>query len=215
MFKYKDVEIHFLGHSCFRINRGEDVIYIDPYKLSNKSEPADIILVSHCHPDHFSVEDIEKIEMEHTIDLVPGFCVGEMASNARIVKPGDKVNLRGISFEVVFAYNIDKFRSKGKVYHPKGKDNLGFVISIGDVKIYFVGDSDNIPEMKKIKCDIMLVPVSGKYVMDAKEAALAVDIVKPKIAVPMHYGDIIGDISDAETFKRLCDCKVEILCKEE
>lgn len=217
MFEYKDIEIYWYGHSCFKIKRGEDIIYIDPYELDNNSEPADIILITHSHRDHFSVEDIEKIEMDHTIDLAPKDCAKDMASNVRVVKPMDKVRLRGMGFEVVYAYNIDKFRSKKEVYHKKSNNNLGYIIDISGIRIYHAGDTDIIPEMDDVKCDIAMLPVSGKFTMDVDEAFEAVKKIRPKVVIPMHYGSIIGSVDDAMKFKDICKAEkieVEVMDKD-
>jgi L-ascorbate metabolism protein UlaG (beta-lactamase superfamily) len=117
-----------------------------------------------------------------------------------------------VQIEAVPAYNVNKFREPGKAFHPKGESRLGFVVEMDGTTVYHAADSDLIPEMQHIKCDIALLPVSGTYVMTAEEAAQAVAAIKPKIAVPMHYGAIVGSSSDAEKFKSLVkDCQVEIL----
>ena len=130
------------------------------------------------------------------------------------MKPGEKILVDDVSVETVPAYNLNKFRSPGQPFHSKQEEMLGFIVTINDVRIYHAGDTDSIPEMEGMNVDIACLPVSGTYVMTAEEAAEAAGRIKPKIAIPMHYGSIVGDESDAERFKKLAACQVVILEKE-
>src|SRR5260370_6687198 len=132
----------------------------------------------------------------------------------KAVKPGDKVAFGDITVEVVPAYNLNKFREPGKPFHPKEDGKVGFILSIGGVRVYHAGDTDPIPEMRGFKTDVALLPVSGTYVMTPEEAAEATRMIKPKLAIPMHYGAIVGSESDAEKFKQLAACPVQILKPE-
>ncbi|RLG02733.1 MAG: MBL fold metallo-hydrolase, partial [Thaumarchaeota archaeon] len=132
----------------------------------------------------------------------------------KLVRPGDKVEVKGAKIEAVPAYNVNKFRSPGVVYHPKEEGSVGYVIELDGVRIYHAGDTDFIPEMRNLEVDVALIPVSGTFVMTAEEAAEAVNTFKPKVAIPMHYGAIVGDKSDAERFKKLAEVDVVILEKE-
>ncbi|HOO89458.1 MAG TPA: MBL fold metallo-hydrolase [Syntrophales bacterium] len=194
--------IFWLGHSSVRID-GEKVIYIDPWKLKDVKE-ADIILVSHSHHDHLSVEDIKKIQKNDTIIITTPDCTDGLTGDIRVVKPGDVVQIGEISVEAVPSYNVDK------AFHPKENNWLGFVVTVGGKRIYYCGDTDLIPEMESIEADIMLVPVGGTYTMTAEEAARAVNMIKPKIAIPIHYDDIVGTEDDAKRFKGLCEVPVDI-----
>jgi L-ascorbate metabolism protein UlaG (beta-lactamase superfamily) len=109
--------------------------------------------------------------------------------------------------EAVPAYNVNKFRSPGVVFHPRQAEHNGYIVTVGGERLYHAGDTDHIPEMSGIKCDVALLPVSGTYVMVAEEAAEAAKAIKPRIAVPMHYGDkdVVGTLADAERFKQLCE----------
>jgi L-ascorbate metabolism protein UlaG (beta-lactamase superfamily) len=133
----------------------------------------------------------------------------------KIAKPGDKLSFGSVTVETVPAYNTNKFREPGKVFHPKEDGKLGFVVTVKGVRIYHAADTDHIPEMKGMAPDIALLPVSGTYVMTAKEAAEATASIKPKIAIPMHYASIVGSVKDAEEFKKLAKCEVKILQKEQ
>jgi L-ascorbate metabolism protein UlaG (beta-lactamase superfamily) len=207
----------WLGHDSFRIKNGQTVI-IDPFKIRPIPDKADILLISHEHFDHLSLEDIKKVSSEKTtvvtIPAVKKELSGLKAKEVKAVKPGDKVVLGDISIEVVPAYNLNKFREPGKPFHPKEDGKVGFILSINGVRIYHAGDTDPIPEMKDFQTDIALLPVSGTYVMTPEEAGEAARMIKPKLAIPMHYGTIVGSENDAERFKQLATCPVQILKPE-
>ncbi len=185
-------KINWLGHDGFRIDASQ-VMYIDPYQIKS-TIPADIILVSHDHFDHCSPDDIKKIQTKNTVIIANSASAGKLTGDRRIVKPGDRLTVAGIEIELVPAYNINK------QFHQKSAGMLGFIITVDGVRIYHAGDTDFIPEMKNIKADIALLPVSGTYVMTADEAVEAALAIKPKIAIPMHYGAIVGTQSDAKCF---------------
>ncbi len=190
--------IKWLGHASFCIE-AEKIVYFDPWKLKQNLPEADIVLISHDHYDHCSVEDINKISKKETVVVCNKSCASHFTDvEVKIVKPNEKMNVNGIDIEIFPAYNIHK------PYHPKTSGGLGFIVTLSGQRIYHCGDTDFIPEMKDIKCDIALLTVSGTYVMTASEAAKAVEIIKPKIAIPMHFGDIVGTRKDAEEFVRLC-----------
>ncbi|GAB6184331.1 MBL fold metallo-hydrolase [Thermodesulfovibrio hydrogeniphilus] len=203
--------IHWLGHDTFKFV-GEKVIITDPFKLK-KNDYADIILISHPHFDHCSPEDVKKLQSQDTIIVTTPDCASKLTGNIRIVKPGDKIKVKGVDIEVVPAYNVVKERLK---FHPKANEWVGFVFTIKGNRIYFPGDTDFIPEMKDIKADIALLPVSGTYVMDVKNAVEAALAINPKLAIPMHYGKIVGTEKDAHLFKELLKGKVRVeILKEE
>jgi L-ascorbate metabolism protein UlaG (beta-lactamase superfamily) len=213
--KTGSVEIKWLGHSGFQItdlleNR---VIYIDPFEI-NQSQAANIILLTHSHYDHCSINDINKISTPRTIVIAPPDCQSKLQGKVDlrdcvVLAPGKKISAGNIFIEAVPAYNTDK------KFHPKSNEWIGFIVDINSKRIYHAGDTDIIPEMSSLKnIDIALLPVSGTYVMNAEEAAEAVKLFKPKLVIPMHYGSIVGEKSDAERFKALSDVPVEILEKE-
>jgi len=191
-------KMEWLSHDCFKVEAGGKVIYTDPFRITQKGLPtADIILVTHEHYDHCSPEDIAKIAGPDTVIVSPGDCEGKLRGDVRFVKPGDTTEVDGIKIEVVPSYNTNKD------FHPKSNGWVGYIFTVDGVRIYLAGDTDYIPEMKDYRCDIALLPVSGTYVMTAEEAVQAADDIKPKVAVPMHYGAIVGEVSDAERFARL------------
>ncbi len=216
MFEYKGIKIRWLGHDSFLISNGKRIC-IDPFKLS-RSEAADIVLVTHEHHDHFSPDDLKKVVGPSstivTIKLNEKGAAKLGARTVLTVKPGDIKQVEGLTVQAVPAYNVSKFREPGKVFHPKGDGRVGFILTIGGVRIYHAGDTDAIPEMSQIKTDIALLPVSGTYVMTAEEAGEAARMIKPTIAIPMHYGAIVGSETDAQRFKSHAQCQVEILKPE-
>jgi len=196
-------KISWQGHDCFRIDASQ-CIYIDPYQIQD-TKPADVILVSHDHFDHCSPEDVAKIQQPATIIITEKDSAKKLNGDIRVVSPGERVELEGLAVEAVPAYNTDKD------FHPKANGWLGFVIEIDGVRIYHAGDSDFIPEMKTLSVDIAMLPVSGTYVMTAAEAIEAALAIQPKLAIPMHYGAIVGDSNDAITFRDALADKMEVL----
>ena len=207
--------IECLGHSTIRINNNGEIIYIDPFKINGETNDADIIFVTHNHYDHFSLEDINKVRKENTIIVVTkDLCddvvgLGFEQSKIIYVKPNQMYSVCDIFFQTVPAYNINKS------FHPKENDWVGYVLKINNIKYYIAGDTDITEENKKVKCDVAFVPVGGTYTMTAEEAAELVNIIKPKVAVPIHYGSIVGTEYDAKLFRKLIEERIdcEILIK--
>lgn len=200
--------ISWLGHDSFRIDAAA-TIYIDPYNLSDGNPPADIILVTHAHFDHCSPEDIARIQKDGTIIFTEKDSASKLSGDVRIMKSGDTAGAAGMRFSAVPAYNIDK------QFHPRSNGWLGFVIETEDVRLYHAGDTDFIPEMRELAADIALLPVSGTYVMNAEEAVEAALAIAPQIAVPMHFGAIIGSRQDAESFQRALQGRVDVRILEQ
>jgi L-ascorbate metabolism protein UlaG (beta-lactamase superfamily) len=197
--------LHWLGHDSFRLD-GPPVIYFDPWKLPPGSPVADVILVSHDHYDHLSADDVKKISGPKTVVIANPSAAAKL-KGARVIRAGQKVAFGNVTVEAVPAYNLNKFRSPGNPFHPKQAEHNGYIVAVGGERLYHSGDTDHIPEMSGLKCDVALLPVSGTYVMTAEEAASAAATIKPRVAVPMHYGDkeVVGTLADAERFKELCE----------
>jgi len=207
-----DIEktVHWLGHSSFRLEGADGkTVYIDPYKVSAPEKKADVVLVTHAHSDHFSPADIEKVTGAATKIFGPVSLTGKVKGSFTALKPGERADTAGIPIETVSAYNTDKS------FHPKAAGNLGYIVTIGGLRVYHAGDTDVIEEMKDIKADVALLPVGGNYTMDASDACQAAKILKPRAAVPMHYGSIVGSDEDAIRFKNLCLCDVRVLARED
>ncbi len=205
MKAFAENNIHWLGHDCFRL-AGDKVICIDPYELKEEHR-ADIICITHEHFDHCSPDDLKKARGKDTIVVAPEDCLKKLTGNKRPIRAGETLRIDGIEIEAVPAYNINKD------FHPRKNGWVGYIITMNQVRIYHAGDTDHIPEMKNIRADIALLPVSGTYVMTAEEAARAALDIRPKIAIPMHYGSIVGDSTDAERFRDLLAGKVEVIIK--
>lgn len=207
-----DLVIEWLGHASFRIynNKSGRRIYIDPYKI-DVTEPADVIVITHSHYDHFSLEDINKIKTEKTRIYAPKD-VSINASEVYIVESGMFFHINDhLKIEVFPAYNTNK------PFHPKEKKWVSYKLTFnGETTLFHTGDSDVIPEFLNLNSiDVLMIPVSGTYVMDAEEAAELCKRVRPRYAIPMHYGTIVGSQTDAEKFAQLCKdfCEVVVLEK--
>lgn len=204
--------IQVLTHSSIKISKNK-TIYVDPFNIANNYNDADIIFITHSHYDHYSEKDIEKVRKENTFFVVPEDVKIELLhkgiSNNKIesVKPNQTGEILGIKFEAIPAYNVNK------KFHPKENNWVGYIIEIDGTRYYIAGDTDINEDNLKVKCDVCFVPVGGTYTMDYKEAAQFVNQIKPKIAVPIHYGSIVGTMQDAEQFISLLDenIKGEIL----
>lgn len=200
--------IEVLCHSSIRISK-EKVIYIDPFKINKNYNDADIIFITHDHYDHYSEEDIDKVIKEDTTiviskDLLKKLLKKGINKNAIIVaEPNKEYETQGIKFNTIPAYNINK------KFHPKENNWLGYIITINNVKYYVAGDTDITDENRKVKCDVAFVPVGGTYTMDFKEAARLINEIKPKIAVPIHYGSIVGTKQDARNFINLLNSEIK------
>lgn len=204
--------LELLCHNSIRIVE-EKVIYIDPFRIDKNYNDADYVFCTHGHYDHFSPEDILKIKKENTIIILPesmqdkALELGFEKSNIVLVIPNEKyvVENKNLLFETIPAYNINKN------FHKKEMNWVGYILNIEGKRIYVAGDTDITEENQKVKCDIALVPIGGTYTMEAKEAAKLINIIKPKIAIPMHYGAIVGSKEDEEIFVKNVEKDIE--CK--
>lgn len=201
--------ITVFNHNSIRIKTGNEGagsnnIYIDPFQMKESPKDADFILITHDHFDHFSVEDIEKAACDRTILVVPEKMrdkaqeAAKFVSRIATVKPGESYELSGqeerLEFESVPAYNMLK------PFHPKSAGWVGYILLICGKRIYVAGDTDATKEAKAVKCDIALVPIGGTYTMDAKQAAELVNTIRPEVAIPVHYGSVVGSPEDARIF---------------
>jgi L-ascorbate metabolism protein UlaG (beta-lactamase superfamily) len=217
LWTYKGIQVHWLGHDSF-VLKGSRTLIIDPFKAKGNFK-ADILLISHEHSDHLSDDDIRRFTGPSTIIVAPKICEGPLKPyplEKKFVEPGSKLDVKGVLVEAIPAYNLNKFREPGKVFHPKADGRVGYVVTMDGVKFYHAGDSDATPEMRALDVDVAFLPVSGTYVMTAEEAAEAARAMKAKVVVPMHIESIVGTKADAERFKQLLGGArtVQILEKE-
>lgn len=214
-FAYKDAFLAWYGHDSFYLKLGDHTIWIDPYELPADVPGSELALITHDHPDHYSPEDLEKVSNAETIVVAP-FAVELEGKSTQRLPVAESMVLGRLQITATAAYNIDKFREPGRAFHPAGEERCGYLIHWQGLSIYHAGDTDRIPEMKSLNPDIALLPVSGTYVMTAEEAAGALEDLKPEVAIPMHYGSIVGDERDAQYLKDHAPrgVRVEILSKE-
>ncbi|MDI6852348.1 MAG: MBL fold metallo-hydrolase [Deltaproteobacteria bacterium] len=192
----------WLGYASF-IYEGPPVIYFDPFGL-HRTQPADIILVTHEHPQHCSVADIEKVRRAWTVVVSDKKAAAKIEAPVLALEPGEEATVGGTLIQAVPAYNLETH------FHPKRAGYLGFIVTVEGLRIYYAGDTDFIPEMADFQVDVAILPVCGFTVMNVEEAARAALALKPQVAVPMHFGGTLGTLEDAETFRALLKGKVRV-----
>jgi L-ascorbate metabolism protein UlaG (beta-lactamase superfamily) len=207
--------LEWLGHSGFRIRVGKAVVYIDPYRVPDGSPPADLILITHGHYDHFSPQDVERLSGKGTWLVGPAAVAERVSGRVHSIAPGEALDdelVRGVHVAAVAAYNTSKRDGDGKPFHPREAGWVGYELNVRGERLYHSGDTDVIPEMDTVTgVDIALLPVSGVYVMTAQEAAEAARRIQPRVAVPMHWGENIGSEADARTFAERAPVEVRIM----
>lgn len=210
--EFRGIRIRKLRHATFRIEGGGVVAYIDPFQVEGMPLDGDVAICTHDHYDHCSPEDLRRVLKRGSAVVAAANCSKRLRGlgyEVKLVKPGDEVEVRGARVRAVPAYNVSK------PYHPSDYGGIGVVLEVAGVKVYHAGDADLMPEMTELRgsVDVALLPVSGVYVMTAEEAAEAVRRIRPALAVPMHYGAIVGSEGDALRFKRLVAgvCEVSII----
>ncbi len=193
-------DIKVFTHNSIGIRDKDRMIYLDPFQIKGRPGDASFILITHDHYDHFSPEDIEKVANSHTVLIVPEKMrkkADELAGRVgRIesVKPEESREIAGLEIETVRAYNLLK------PFHKKSADWVGYILTIDGMRIYIAGDTDATKEAEKVKCDVALVPIGGTYTMDAKKAAELINKIRPQVAIPVHYGNIVGSSEDSKVF---------------
>jgi L-ascorbate metabolism protein UlaG (beta-lactamase superfamily) len=208
--------VEWLGHSGFRVRGPGSTIYLDPYRVPD-GQPADLILITHGHYDHFSPQDVERLSRPGTLVIAPPSVAERVPGRAQSIAPGEEIEpdgMRGVSVRAVAAYNTAKRDASGAAFHPREARWVGFDLNVRGERLYHAGDTDVIPEMDAVAgVDIALLPVSGVYVMTSAEAAEAARRIDPRVAVPMHWGEHMGSRDDALAFARLAPVPVVILEK--
>ena len=198
------MKIEVNANSSIRIET-DKVIYFDPFQIADQRHDADIVFITHDHFDHFSVEDIRKIEKEDTVFVVPECMRGLLdGENVIVAVPGETIEAEGYETRTIPSYNV------GKPFHPKEKGYIAYIVKIEDNWIYVAGDCDANEDNRRVDCDIALIPIGGKYTMNYKEAAALINELKPKLVIPTHYGDVAGDKKDGRKFRELVDPSIEV-----
>ena len=202
--------IEVLCHSSIKFNKGL-IIYFDPFKINENYNDADIIFITHSHYDHYSEEDISKVIKDNTTIVVPKdledrvLQFGFAKEHIIVVSPNEEYSVLGINFKTIPAYNTNKN------FHPKSNEWVGYIVNLDQTTYYIAGDTDITEENRQVKCDVAFVPIGGTYTMTYSEAAELINEIKPQIAVPIHYGLIVGNKEDTNSFADLVDKEIE--CK--
>lgn len=208
----KELMIGVNDHSSIRLEAGK-VLRFDPFNVKGSPRDADVIFITHDHFDHFSPEDIAAVRKSETVFVMPesmrrtALGAGIPEGKITFMKPGQTAQVGGFAVEAVPAYNI------GKQFHTKDKGWLGYVVTAADKRVYVCGDTDNTPEARAVKCDIVFIPIGGKFTMDAKEGAALANALAPVTAVPVHYGSVAGTPADADVFAKNVSKDVTVLRK--
>ena len=198
--------------SSIRLTDGTKVLYADPLEISGEPHDADLIFITHAHGDHFSPADIAKLVKNSTVLVAPESMadqVRDIADGRQVVAvvPGKAYEADGVAFETVPAYN------KLKPFHPKKNVWVGYVVTVDGARVYIAGDTDATSEAAAVRCDIALVPVGGTYTTTASEAAALVNRMKPAVAIPIHYGTIVGKPGDGDKFAGDVDPEITVVKK--
>lgn len=196
--------VTWYAQAAFRWKDGK-VVYVDPGSwLTGDLAPADLVLVTHPHADHFDRAALAKIVGANTVVVGPDAVTKDLSGNVRTVKPGDAMDAAGVKVQAVPAYNIDPARLS---FHPKANNWVGYLFELGGRTYYHAGDTDALPELRSLKADVVLLPIGGGFTMPVEEAADLAKAQRPKVAVPMHYGYVtgpsgkVGVAGDGERFR--------------
>jgi L-ascorbate metabolism protein UlaG (beta-lactamase superfamily) len=201
--------ITWFRQSALRWSDGERTIYIDPWGIGEDASPADLILITHAHSDHFRLDEIGKLRTDDTKLVAPHDVAAELTGDVTPVAPGESHTVADVKFTTVPAYNT---RPEALRFHPKANRWVGYVLDLGGASYYHAGDTDHAEELNDVKTDVAFLPIGGHFTMDATEAGGLAKAIAPQIAVPFHYGFVVGSASDGERFREAAaPVRVEIL----
>ncbi len=192
--------VTWFRQSAFRFTDGDLSAYIDPWGTDADAPPADLILITHAHFDHVQPEEIARLSARGAKIVAPHDVAAELSGDVIPVAPGESHEIAGARFTTVPAYNIAEDRLDK---HPKANGWVGYVLELPSGTYYHAGDTDHIPELDAVKTDVAFLPIGGTYTMDATEAAGLARSIGPRVAVPMHFGFVVGSPSDGERFREL------------
>ena len=201
--------ITWFRQAALRWSDGQRTVYFDPWGTRPDDDPADLILITHAHRDHFRPEEIERVASSRTRIAAPSDVAAELSGDVTPVAPGESHELAGVRFTTVPAYNT---REEALEFHPRAKRWVGYVVELGGITYYHAGDTDHAPGLDDVRADVAFLPIGGKFTMDATQAAGLARAIAPRVAVPFHYGFVVGSASDGERFRQAADpVDVEIL----
>lgn len=190
----------WLKQSAFSYKADGLTVYIDPWGVPGE-DAADLVVITHAHFDHYSPQDLERIRTPRTRIVAPYDVAAELHGDVTAVAPGDSIEVAGVHLQAVPAYNAAEDRLDK---HPRANRWVGYLLTLGDRTYYHAGDTDHVPELETIRADVAFLPIGGGgNTMDAEEAAGLARILSPEVAVPMHYGFVVGAPSDADRFTML------------
>ncbi len=195
------MKIEVLSHASIKLTN-DKVIYFDPYDIKDEFHDADYIFITHDHYDHYDEKSIEKVRKDNTKIIVP-LCLKDKEHNL-LVDGYRMYGIDDIKFSTIPSYNINKD------FHPREKYYVGYNILLDGEYYYIMGDTDATDEALNVKCDVCFVPIGGKFTMDYIEASDYINEIKPKKAIPIHYGKIVGDLSLGEKFKERVNNDIEV-----
>jgi L-ascorbate metabolism protein UlaG (beta-lactamase superfamily) len=199
------VYIQWLGHASVKVWTEDCIVYVDPQRLSISPHDATFVLVTHTHSDHYSPSDIARVSNAGTQFIAPPDVVSQYGSGQTIA-PGQTIEFDFVTVKAVPAYNINKTN------HPKSNNWVGYIIELGGKRIYVAGDTDLIEEMKSLgDINVAFLPAGGTYTMNATEAAEATGYIKPDLAIPYHWGQVVGTLADAQRFVELARCPAMVM----
>ena len=206
---YENITVN--TQSSIRIE-GSKIVYFDPYRITDKLHDADIICITHSHYDHFDPDSIWNVSKPETVFAAPKTMASDMEKVADsdrlfLLSPGEDLQIGEISISTVPSYN------KLKPFHPKHEQFLGYILAMDGRRYYIAGDTDAIKDIQGVECDVALVPIGGKFTMNAKDAAGLINKIRPAVAIPIHYGSIVGKPGDADVFSDFVDPDIEVVKK--
>ena len=201
----ENVKVNAQSSIKFEFNK---TLYFDPYLIKDEIHDADVIFITHEHYDHFDIESINNIKNDKTIIVVPTSMIDKASilfecNEILEVNPDQEYNIYDFKINTIRAYNNDK------KFHPKEKNWVGYLVNIDNISYYIMGDTDDTIDARKVKCDVLFIPIGGTYTMNSDEGAIITNYLKPKVVVPIHYKTIVGSIDDANNFINKLDKDIE------
>ena len=201
------VKYQVLCHSSIRIQTDKEIIYFDPFRVKGEPNDASLIFITHPHYDHFSIEDIKKVDNGNTLYVMPLSMKKEAVNlpfkrRIMFVEPSQNYQINTTVFSTIVAYNVNK------PFHKREYGWVGYILSLEGKKYYVMGDTDDTIEAENVRADVVFAPIGGTYTMDGDDAAACVNKIHPSVAVPIHYGSIVGDKKEASRFASLLDAGI-------